>query len=253
MARVIAIANQKGGTGKTTTTINLGAALGEMNKRILLVDLDPQGTLSIGVGLNPDNLDETLYTIMLDPNIKTSQVVLHPKPSLDVVPSNIDLSGAEVELLNEIGRERILKEKLAQVQSDYDFILIDCPPSLGLLTINALTAADEVLIPVQCQYYALRVMQLLLRTVEKVRARSNPTLRILGLLPTMYDMRTTHSKEVLAELKERYNNLVIDIPIKVRVALADAPVGGQTILEFDPKSESSMAYRKVAEEAINRA
>lgn len=253
MTKTIAIANQKGGVGKTTTTINLGAALAEKGKQVLLVDMDPQGTLSVGFGLNPYTLDGTLYQVMIDPSISISHVVLHPKPSLDIVPSNIDLSGAEVELLNEIGRENILKEKVAQIQSHYDFILLDCPPSLGLLTINALTAANWVLIPVQCQYFALRGMQLLLRTIEKVKARSNPSLRILGLLPTMLDSRTAHSKEVLEELKRMYGKQVIDIPIKVRVALADAPVSGQTIIEFDPKSEVAQAYREIAEEVMGYA
>lgn len=253
MTRIIAVANQKGGVGKTTSTINLGAALAERGLRVLLIDLDPQGALALGLGINPYNLENTLYDVMIDHKVRMDQVILHPKPGLDLVPSNIDLSGAEVELLNEIGRERILKDKLSSVQSNYDYILLDCPPSLGLLTVNGLTAADEVLIPVQSQYFAFRGMQLLFRTIDKVTARSNPQLKVVGLVPTMYDARTAHSKEVLEELKRLYTDQVIDIPIKTRVSLADAPVGGQTILEFDPKSEVADAYRRLAEEVIKRA
>jgi chromosome partitioning protein len=253
MARTIAIANQKGGVGKTTSTANLSAALAEQKHRVLLVDLDPQGALAVSVGVNPYALDHTIYDVMLNPKIDVAQVVLHPKPSLDLLPANIDLSGAEVELLNEIGRESILKEKLAPLQKQYDFILLDCPPSLGLLTINGLTAAGEVLIPTQCQYFALRGMQLLFRTIEKVTARSNPALRLLGLLPTMYDARTSHAKEVLEELQRLYGAQVFPTPIKVRVALADAAVGGQTILEFDPTSEVAAAYRDAAQEVLRRA
>ena len=248
--RIYAIAQQKGGVGKSTTTTNLGAALAEMGNRVLLVDLDPQGTLSIGFNLNPHELDNTIYNALIDPSVSLTEVVQNQKPSLDFVPANIDLSGAEVELLNEIGRERILKDNLASVEGDYDFVLVDCPPSLGLLTINALTAADNVLIPVQCQYYALRGMQLLLRTIEKVKARSNPELTIFGMLPTFFDMRTAHSKEVLEELKRVYKDLVIDIPIKVRVSLADAGAQGETILEYDPKSDVAEAYRDLAKEVV---
>jgi chromosome partitioning protein len=253
MGKTIAIANQKGGVGKTTTTINLGAALAQAGKRVLLVDLDPQGALSVGFGLNPDSLEKTLYDLLVDDNDRVSEVTLHPRERLDVIPSNIDLSGAEVQFMNEIGRERILKDKLAAIQPVYDFILLDCPPSLSLLTINGLTAADRVLIPVQCQYFAIRGMQLLLRTIEKVKARSNPNLRILGLLPTMYNARTAHSKEVLEELKRVYKELVIDIPIKSRVALADAQVSGQSILEFDPRGEIADAHRQLAQEVIAHA
>jgi chromosome partitioning protein len=250
MAHIIAVANQKGGVGKTTTTINLGAALAEQGRRVLLVDLDPQGTLALGFGINPYRLNETLYDVLINPEVRIQCIIQQPRPQLAVVPSNIDLAGAEVELLNEIGRERVLKEKLAGLQHTYDYILLDCPPSLGLLTVNALTAADSVLIPVQCQYFAIRGMQLLYRTIEKVTARSNPQLQVFGILPTMYDTRTTHSREVFEELKRLYNSQVLDVTIKVRVSLADAPVGGQSILEYDPTSEVAIAYRKLAEEVI---
>jgi chromosome partitioning protein len=207
----------------------------------------------VSCGLNPYALDTTLYDVLLDSTIDIGQVLLHPKPSFDLIPANIDLAGAEVELLNEIGREAILREKLAPMQRQYDFILLDCPPSLGLLTVNALTAATEVLVPIQCQYFAFRGMQLLFRTIEKVTARSNPTLRILGLLPTIFDPRTTHGREVLEELRRVYGSQVFSTPIKARIALVDAPVGGQTIFEFDPTSEVAAAYRQLAEEVIHRA
>jgi chromosome partitioning protein len=247
MGKTIAIANQKGGVGKTTTTLNVAGALAEKGKRVLLVDLDPQGALTTACGLNPAQLERTLYDVLITPSLALSEVILEPKPRVSLVPANIDLAGAEVELLNEIGREHLLKGKLIPARDDYDFILIDCPPSLGLLTINALSAADSVLVPVQCQYLSFRGMQLLLRTIEKVQQRSNPHLRILGLLPTLYDARTTHAREVLAELREAHPDLLIDIPIRYRVGLADAVVAGQSILEFDGRSDTAQAFREVAE------
>ncbi len=253
MAKTIAITNQKGGVGKTTTTINLGAALAETGKKVLLVDSDPQGALSLGLGLHPHKLDRTFYNVLIDSDTPITEVTLQPKSNLAVVPANIDLAGAEIELSKEIGREQILKRRLAPVYDHYDFILLDCPPSLGILTINALTAAEKVLIPVQCQYLAFRGMQMLFQTIELVRERSNPNLQILGLLPTMYDVRTTHAREVLEEIRNSYKQQIIDIPIKTRIALADATVGGQTVFEFAPGSEIAQAYRKLAEEVMNRA
>ncbi len=247
VGKIVAIANQKGGVGKTTTAVNLAAALAERGKRILLVDFDPQGALTMCLGVNPSQLEETIYNVLIDPNVALTQVLLSPKPGIDLAPANIDLSGAEVELINEIGRERILRDKLSPLRTRYDYIFIDCPPSLGLLTINALAAADGVLIPVQCQYLAFRGMQLLMRTIEKVQQRTNPKLKILGLLPTLYDIRTTHATEVLEELRTSYKRLVIDIPIRFRISLADATAGGQSILEFDSHSDAAEAFRKVAE------
>lgn len=254
MSQVIAIANQKGGVGKTTTTINLGAALAEAGKRVLLVDLDPQGALGLGLGLCPQKLQKTIYNVLISPNLDSviDEVIHRKNENLHVVPANIDLAGAEVELLNEISREQILKEKLKPLGERYDFILLDCPPSLGLLTINALTAAEGVLIPVQCQYFAFRGAQLLFETIERIKNRSNPALRIIGLLPSMYDVRTIHAREVLEELRNTYKERVIDIPIKMRIALADAPVGGQTVFEFEPGSEIAETYRRLAKEVIER-
>jgi len=233
--------------GKTTTTLNVAGALAEKGRRVLLVDMDPQGALTTACGINPAQLRQSLYDVLIIPSLAISEVILSPKSHIGLAPANIDLAGAEVELLSEIGCEHLLKGKLTPCRDDYDFILIDCPPSLGLLTINALSAADNVLVPVQCQYLSFRGMQLLLRTIEKVQQRSNPQLKILGLLPTLYDARTTHGREVLAELREAHRDLLIDIPIRYRVGLADAVVAGQSILEFDGRSDTAQAFREVAE------
>jgi chromosome partitioning protein len=246
MSRVLAIANQKGGVGKTTTTRNLAAVWAESGKHVLVVDFDPQGALTLSMGVNPAQLQQTVYDAMVSP-LSVIDIVLSPHRNIDLAPATIDLSGAEVELLNEIGREHTLRGKLEPLQERYDLILIDCPPSLGLLTINALAAADEVLIPVQCQYLSFRGMQLLLSTIEKVQARANPKLKIAGLLPTLYDARTIHAREVLEELRTTYPKLLIDVPIRYRVGLADAVVAGQSILEFDGRSDAAAAYRQVAE------
>ena len=183
LGKTISIANQKGGTGKTTTTLNLGAALGEAGKEVLLIDFDPQAALTLAHGINPLGLKQTIYDLLLDPSLQPSEMVTCPENEPDLIPANIDLAGAEVELLGEIGRETFLREKLRPLATSYDFILIDCPPSLGLLTINALAAADEVLIPVQTQYFAFKALQQLLQIIKKVRAKSNPKLRIGGFLP----------------------------------------------------------------------
>lgn len=246
MSKTIAIANQKGGVGKTTITRNLAAALLEAGKKVLAVDFDPQGALTISLGIRPADLSSTIYDALIS-STPLRSIILSTNSGIDLAPATIDLSGAEVELLSEIGREHILQDKLAPVQDQYDFVFIDCPPSLGLLTINALTAADYVLIPVQCQYLSFRGMQLLLQTITKIQQRSNPKLAILGLLPTFYDMRTNHAKEVLEELRQSYSHLLIDLPIPYRVGLADATVGGQSILEFDSRSDTAQVFRKLAE------
>lgn len=246
MLKVIAVCNQKGGVGKTTSTHNIAAARAEAGECVLVVDLDPQGALTLAMGINPAELGHTVYDAIVT-TLPLEAVLLSPHPGLDLVPATIDLAGAEVELLNEIGREHILRGKLAPLLSRYDRVFIDCPPSLGLLTINALTAADGVLIPVQCQYLAFRGMQLLLKTVEKVQQRANPALAIAGLLPTLFDARTTHAREVLEELRSTYPKVIIDVPIKMRVGLSDATVAGQSILEFDGRSDVAQAYRRVGE------
>jgi chromosome partitioning protein len=250
MSRVLAIANQKGGVGKTTTTRNLAAAWAERGKRVLVVDFDPQGALTLSFGVNPAQLQQTVYDAMVSA-LPLADIVRSARGTVDLAPATIDLAGAEVELLNEIGREHILRGKLNPMRERYELILIDCPPSLGLLTINALAAADEVLIPVQCQYLSFRGMQLLLRTIEKVQVRANPKLKVAGLLPTLYDARTLHAREVLEELRATYPQLLIDVPIRYRVGLADAVVAGQSIIEFDGRSDAATAYRQVAEVIVH--
>jgi chromosome partitioning protein len=246
--RTIAFANQKGGVGKTTTTLNVGAALKERGEQVLILDFDPQGSLTLGLGHNPYDLKATIYDVLIGNN-QIEDVILSTSTGASLIPANIDLSGAEVELLNEIGREHILRDALAPLQDRYKFLLIDCPPSLGLLTVNALTAADEVIIPVQTQYFSFRGMQLLFGTIEKIKQRSNPALQVLGVLPNIYDSRNRHNKEVLEELRSTYspNGLLIDIVIPNRVALQDSPVGGQSILEFDGDSDVAKAFRSLAE------
>lgn len=250
--RVYALAQQKGGVGKTTTAINLGAALKERGRRVLLVDLDPQGALSAGLGLDPLALDRTIYDVLRNARTDLASIIRSTEAGLDLAPANIDLAAAEIELVSEPGREQILKGKLAPVGDAYDYILIDCPPSLSLLTLNALTAADGVIIPVQTQYFALRGMDLLFKTVEKVRARLNPKLKITGILPTMYDARTTHAREVLEELRETYGKQVFNTAIPHTIKLADSTMAGESILSFHQQSPAAAAYRALAEEVEKR-
>jgi chromosome partitioning protein len=248
MTRIYAVAQQKGGVGKTTTVINLGAALAERGKRVLLVDMDPQGALTAGVGENPPAISRTIYDVLRDSALTLQEVVLKTALGMELVPANIDLAAAEIELANEPGRERILAEKLQPMAAAYDFVLIDCPPSLGLLTLNALTAATDVLIPVQTQYFALRGLDLLFGTIQKVRSRINPGLEIRGILPTMVDGRTIHSREVLQELRNTYGQQVCKTAIPQTIKIADAQVAAQPVQAFAPASPASEAYRDLARE-----
>ena len=260
MAKVLAVANQKGGTGKTTTTLNLGAALCEQGKRVLLIDFDPQGALTLAHGLDPLALDRTVYEALVDESVSVPDIIMSTEEGPDIAPANLNLSGAEVELLGEIGREAYLRDALEPVRDAYDVVLIDCPPSLGLLTINALTAADEVLIPVQLQFFALRALSQLLLLARKVTEKANPALRIGGFLPTMYQTGTRHSQEVLAELQEQYPDMVYGIVIKKTVQFPDSvivsvedfnnPPQPHSILQFAPRSEHADAYRALSEEVV---
>jgi chromosome partitioning protein len=251
MSVVIVIANQKGGVGKTTTTINLGAALAELGRRTLLVDMDPQSALSGAMGLGTDDLDRTIYNALVDSRVPIQDIIQTVRPNLDVAPSNIDLAAAEVELVSAIGREYILKEIIAPIRNEYDYILIDAPPSLGLLTVNALTAADQVIIPLQCEYLALRGMRFLLETIEKVKTKLNPQLEIRGILGTMYNTRTIHAQEVVAEIRSLFGDKVFDIVVKSSIRFAEAPLAHQPILEYDPKHDGASAYRQLAEVIVH--
>ncbi len=251
MSVVIAIANQKGGVGKTTTVINLGAALAELGRRTLLVDMDPQSALSAGLGVDSYNLQRTIYNVLVDSEMPIQEVIHTVRPNLDVVPSNIDLAAAEVELISAIGREYVLKEALAPIRDQYDYVLIDAPPSLGLLTVNTLTAADQVIIPLQCEFLALRGMRSLLESISKIKAKVNPRLEIRGILGTMYNTRTLHAQEVMDEIRSLFGDKVFDVVIKSSIRFAEAPVVHQPILEYEPNHEGAAAYRKLAEEIIN--
>jgi len=252
-ARVVALCNQKGGVGKTTSTINLGAALTEYGRRVLLVDFDPQGALSVGLGVQPHQLDRTIYDVLMESSVSLDDVLLKTNiPGMDLVPSNIDLSAAEVQLVNEVAREQTLARALAPALPDYDLVLIDCQPSLGLLTVNALTAADEVVIPLECEFFSLRGVALLIDTIEKVRERLNPRLHIAGILATMYDARTVHGREVFARVVEAFGDTVFDTVITRTVRFPETTVAGEPITTWAPSSSGAQQYRALAKEVLAR-
>lgn len=253
MPIVIAIANQKGGVAKTTTCLNLGHAISERGKKILLCDLDPQSSLTISLGLDVRSLSATIYDVLLGtrPGITIGDIIIATKMAdVDVAPASIDLSKAELELFSEMNRERALKDALKPVLGKYDYILIDCPPSLGLLTTNALAAADAVLIPLQSDYLAMRGAELLLATIEKIRAKLNPSLALLGVLVTMYDPRTSHSRDVLKEVRDGFGDRTFKSVIKYSVRAKESVVRGQSILDYDKKSSVAKSYRDLADEVI---
>ncbi len=252
-AVVIALCNQKGGVGKTTTTINLGAALAEFGRRVLLVDFDPQGSLSVGLGINPHTLDRSVYDLLLSRTVTIDDVIdASDLPGLDILPSNIDLSAAEVQLVSEVAREQTLMRVLDRVRDRYDVILIDCAPSLGLLTVNALTAADKVIMPLECEFFALRGIALLTDTIGKVQDRLNPKLEVLGILGTMYDPRTLHSREVLERVVEAFGDTVFHTVIKRTVKFPETTVAGEPITTYASSSAGAEAYRNLAREVVLR-
>ena len=252
-AHVIAMCNQKGGVGKTTSTINLGAALAELGRRVLLVDFDPQGALSVGLGVNPHELDRTVYNLLMEREVTADDVLLKTNvPGLDLLPSNIDLSAAEVQLVGEVAREQTLGRVLGPVLPDYDYVIIDCQPSLGLLTVNALTAADSVIVPLECEFFALRGVALLMDTILKVQDRLNPQLELQGILATMYDARTLHGREVLSRVVEAFGERVFHTVINRTVKFPETTVVGEPITTYAPSSNGATAYRQLAKEVLAR-
>jgi chromosome partitioning protein len=251
-AVILALCNQKGGVGKTTSTINLGAALTEFGRKVLLVDFDPQGALSVGLGVNPLELDQTIYNALMERSVTADDILLKTNAGMDLLPSNIDLSAAEVQLVGEVAREQTLKRVLAPLVDDYDVILIDCQPSLGLLTINALTAADGVIIPLECEFFSLRGVALLIQTIEKVSERLNPQLKLEGILATMYDSRTLHGREVLARVVQAFGEKVFHTVITRTVRFPETTVAGEPITTFASSSVGAAAYRDLAREVVAR-
>ncbi|QKS48386.1 ParA family protein (plasmid) [Paenibacillus cellulosilyticus] len=250
MAKTIAITNQKGGVGKTTTSVNLGACLASLGKRVLLVDIDPQGNTTSGIGINKADVENCIYDILIDDVHPKDAICSTNVPGLNIIPATIQLAGAEIEMVSTISREVRLKKALQLVSKDYDYILIDCPPSLGLLTINSLTAADSVLIPIQCEYYALEGLSQLLNTVRLVQKHLNTSLQIEGVLLTMFDARTNLGIQVIEEVKKYFQQKVYQTIIPRNVRLSEAPSHGQAIITYDPRSKGAEVYLELAKEVI---
>ncbi len=250
--KVMAIINQKGGVGKSTTAINLSAALGEMGKQVLLVDLDPQGNSSSGLGIEKSKVEHCVYDVLLNEVPVEDVIIPDVCEGLDLIPATINLAGAEVELVAEMARENRLKDAVGSMRGKYDYIFIDCPPSLGLLTVNALVAADKLLIPIQCEFYALEGVTKLLDSMKRVKTRLNPTLDIFGVLLTMYDGRTTLSRQVVEEVQRYFGKTVFNTLIPRTVKLSEAPSFGLPITQYDPTGKGSQSYNDLAKEVINR-
>jgi chromosome partitioning protein len=250
MANVIALANQKGGVAKTTTTLNLGVALHELGHRVLVIDLDPQGNLTMSQGMNPDAIERSMFDVLVH-RIPISDVITSVE--VDIAVASIDLAGAELALSALIGRERALEKALVEVRDRYDYVLIDTPPSLGLLTINAFVAADGVIVPVQCEYLSLRGLVQLENTLAMVRENLNPRVRVQGIVPTMYDGRTLHAREAIEILEEHFGDLVYDTRIRKTVRYAEAPVKGSSVLKYEPSGPAAQAYRDLAKEVLDGA
>ena len=252
MGRIIAIANQKGGVGKTTTSINLAASIAEMGKRVLAIDLDPQGNMTSGLGVDKNDVENTVYELMLDECSINESIQDTVVKGLRLIPSNVNLAGAEIELLGVNDKEYILKTAVDYIRDDYDFIVIDCPPSLNMLTVNAMTTADTVLVPIQCEYYALEGLSQLMHTIELVQDRLNPKLEMEGVVFTMYDARTNLSLQVVENVKDNLNQNIYKTIIPRNVRLAEAPSYGLPINLYDPKSKGTESYMLLAEEVINK-
>ena len=252
-AVVISMCNQKGGVGNTTSSINLGAALAETGRRVLLVDLDPQGALSAGLGIQSYELDTTIYNLLVDTSVSVDEVIVHTHTeNLDVIPANIDLSAAEIQLVSEVGREQALYRAIYPVMDRYDYILVDCQPSLGLLTVNALACSDGVIIPMECEFFSMRGLALLTDTMDKVRARLNPRLSLTGILVTLYDGRTLHTRDVMSRLMEAFGDTVFETVITRTVRFPETSVAGEPIITWASSSPGAQQYRQLAAEVIER-
>lgn len=252
MGKIIAIANQKGGVGKTTTSINLAASLGVLEKKVLLIDADPQANATSGIGVNVENVEIGTYQLLEHSNTAREAIIKTETPNLDLIPAHIDLVAIEIELVDKEAREYMLKKALAEIKDDYDYILIDCAPSLGLLTLNALTAADAVIIPIQCEYFALEGLGKLLNTIKSVQKIHNPELDIEGLLLTMYDSRLRLSNQVVEEVQKHFNDMVFQTIIQRNVKLSEAPSFGESIINYDASSKGASNYLSLAKEIINK-
>ena len=247
-AKVIAFANQKGGVAKTTTTLNLAAAFAERGHRVLCVDMDPQGNLTMSQGIDPDTLEQSMFDVLVH-DLSIREVIR--RREIDIACASIDLAGAEIAMSTKIGRERSLSKALRPVGDDYDWVFVDTPPSLGLLTVNALTAADQVIVPVQCEYLSMRGLLQLQNTLAMIRENLNPDVQIAGILPTMVDTRTLHAKEALEILEENFGDRVFGARIRKTVRFAEAPVKGMSVLKYDPKGTAADAYRQLAKEVLS--